>query len=221
MIKKNDFFKLMMVILLVMGIAVNGFALIRNNGSGRGYDDDDGGGRTAFTNTIEYYVIMGAGHYMNASAAVQQMLYLYEMQDVEGLDQQALETAVDNAVTHMTDALAAYDLLIQKAENTPYNTAVIDKLKSLDYIAIKEKYGLNETVVKKVEAFLGKGDITGVYQQTREEYQEMLELLRTVNDGLQQDSLPGITVFWRLNELMAESSLFGGYVARVFTEISK
>lgn len=217
---KNTALKLMMITLVILGLGINGYTFIKSNGSGRGYDDDDGG-RIAYTNTIEYYVIVGAGHYLKASAAVQQMLNLYEMQDVEGLDKEALESAAVSAISHMANAIETYDQLIQKAEATPYNIVVIDKLKNLDYTAFKDKYQLNDTVVMRVKDFLSKGNITGMYKQTRAEYSQMLELLLTMNSDLQQGSVPGISAFWQLNERMSESAIFGSYVARVFTEIQK
>jgi len=66
---------------------------------------------------------------------------------------------------------------------------------------------------------LKKGDITGIFQETYTDFSEILVLLNIIKSSISFGKLPEITVFRRLNEKMAETSLFGSYVARVFSEL--
>ncbi|UCH92706.1 MAG: hypothetical protein JSV88_20750 [Candidatus Aminicenantes bacterium] len=165
---------------------------------------------------------MGAGYFLKANSDIQILLRQVELQDSLdslGIDYVGMQVTVNSALENMINAKQSYELLIQKAETTPYNQAVIDTLKDFAYDAFMQENGLNRVIFEKVRSFLQKGDITGLFKYTYSRYLEIIELLKIVQQDVSQDKLPGLPVFWQLNETTADISIFGSYAARIFAGI--
>ena len=124
-----------------------------------------------------------------------------------------------SALENMNNAKQTYEFLIQTAIKTPYNQSVIDILKDFDYESLMKENGLNGTIFEKVRGFLQKGDITGVFKYTYFRFLEIIYYLDAINLDVYRYHLPGLSIYWRLNESTADVSLFGSYVARVFAGI--
>jgi hypothetical protein len=95
---------------------------------------------------------------------------------------------------------------------------VIEKLKSFDYNSFMLDNRLNEAVFKKVEGYLSVGDITGAYRHVLSAVKYMELLLISVKT---QMDFNGLETYWKLNELCAETTLFGSFIARVFHQINR
>ena len=76
-----------------------------------------------------------------------------------------------------------------------------------------------EVIVKKVESYLKKGDITGIYKETYSTFLYILRLLNVLKEEISPDKPPELSMMWELNDVCSESSLFGSYVSRVFYAI--
>jgi hypothetical protein len=220
--KKNIFLTIFIWILVIV-FSMNLFSFVRSNGSGKGYDDDGGEGQglgipMQSNKQIDLYVTEGASHFLKAKKNIQQILDMVEMQDIQGLDFNALDWFVDSAIWHMTNALETYEKLIGKAEVTPYNQDIQAWLKEFDYDYFMLENGLNISVFEEVKGFLQQGDITGVFRRTYSRDTEILEMLISIKIEISGEKLPGLSIFWRLNETCDLSSLFGSYIARVFNE---
>jgi hypothetical protein len=220
--KTNLISKVFVVVLFIL-LSMNLFSYVSSNGSGKGYDGDGGGGQSISTpmqsNTqIDLYITEGAGHFLRAKKDIQQILDMVEMQDTQDIDFNALNWLVDSAIWHMTNALYTYDALIRKAEVTPYNQDIQAWLKEFDYDAFRLENGLNSSVFDEVKGFLQQGDITGAFQWTYSRDTEILEMLISIKIEISGEKLPGLSIFWRLNETCDLASIFGSYIARVFNE---
>jgi hypothetical protein len=217
--KKNIFLTVFIGILVIV-LSMNLFSFIRNNGSGKGYDEDGGGGQgisiPQSNAQIDFYITEGAGHFLRAKKDIQQILHIVEMQDTQGLDFTVLNWLVDSAIWHMTNALNSYRELIRKAEVTPYNQDIQAWLKGFGYDAFRLENGLNYSVFEEVKGFLQQGDITGAFQWTYSRDTEILEMLISIKIEISGEKLPGLPIFWRLNETCDLASIFGSYIARVF-----
>jgi hypothetical protein len=77
---------------------------------------------------------------------------------------------------------------------------------------------LNETIFKKVEGYLGNGDITGAFKHALAVIKNMEFLLIIVKTEMDFNLLE---IYWQLNELCAETTLFGSFIARVFHQINR
>jgi hypothetical protein len=220
--KKNRYLlTILMGTVVIMVFGGNLLAIIHVNGSGGGYGapPTDGDGYSIASNEIEGYVIEGAGYYLEAKSSLEDILNRVEFKDVKGIDYDELSLLVDNALVKIQAAAAIYEQLIVIAEKTPYNQEVIGHLKSFDYYKFMEENSLIPAIFKEAALYLSRGDITGIYTHTYQSMKAIEALLLTVKKALSLGTLPGIPVFWQLNEQCCRTSLFGSYCARVFQKL--
>lgn len=203
-------------------IGMNAYPFINHNGAGGGYGDGDGSDDESicsYGGTIEFYIVQGAGYFLEANMDIQSLLRQVELQDLQGFNYQEMQAVVNSALENMYNAKQTYELLIQTALRTPYNQPVIEILKDFDYESFMKENGLNRVIFEKVRGFLQKGDITGVFKHTYSRFMEIIELLDAIKQPVSHYQLPVLSIFWRLNENTSYVSLFGSYVARVFAAI--
>jgi len=214
--------KVIILTLIIFAFSLSVFPRISNNGSATGYDEGDGGDSTTSINsTIESYIIDGGGYYLQGDSYIRSLLALVELQDVKGIDYMDVHRVVNGALENISNARITYEKLVKKAEVTPYNMAVIEQLREFDYKTFMMQNRLNETVCKEVAGYLSNGDITGILKRNLVSIKTIEGLLIMIKGELDSNRLAVLEIFWRLNELCAETSLFGSFVARVFDEIRK
>ena len=218
--KSSIFAKILIVCIFIFIINLNtAFGCIWQNGAGGGYgvgEGDGGDGTAAIHNTIEYYITLGAGYYLNSNSNFQEFLAIVEMQDIRGIDFNAMQKAAGSSLVNMENAGIIYMSLVKQAETTPYNQAVIAGLKDFDYQSFMLENNLNPVVLAEVEGFLQQGDITGLLKKVHTDLVDISEMLKPVNEELALNRVPQLTVLWRINETFSRVSLFGSYTARVF-----
>ncbi len=212
---------ILMGTVVIMVFSGNLLAIIHLNGSGGGYGapPNDGDGYSIAANEIERYVVEGACYYLDAKISIEAILNRVECKDVKGIDYDELSMLFDNALVKIKAAAATYEQLIAIAEKTPYNQAIIEQLKSFDYDKFMEENSLIPVIFKESAQYLSRGDITGIYKHTYQSMKAIEALLLTVKKALSLGGLPGIPVFWQLNEKCCRSSIFGSYCARVFNRV--
>jgi len=201
-------------VFLTSVISMNLFPVICANGSGDGFIAGKSG-------PIETYVIEGAGNFLNAQSHILLFLNKVEMADLKGTNYSELQVILNDAIYYMKEAGLSYDNLIKTAETTPYNLDVIKKLASFDYDGFATEKNLNPVVFKRVQNFLGAGDIIGAYKIINAKFSKIINLL----DGLQKvtalNQTPESTALWTLNQECSHTLLFGQYIAEVFYELRK
>jgi hypothetical protein len=198
------------------------FGRIWHNGAGGGYDGGDGAAGidgVNKNNTIEYYITLGAGYYLNANTNFQEFLKKVEMQDIQGVDFAAVQNTVGSSLVNMENAANIYMLLVKEVETTPYNDVVIARLKEFDYQSFMLENNLIPVVFSEVEGFLQKGDITGLLKKVHKDLVIMGEMLKAVNDELTLNRVPQLHLLWQINETFSRVSQFGSYTARVYAEV--
>jgi hypothetical protein len=223
-IKKNLFLTALVGMLILLVIPTVVFPRIWGNGAGGGYDGADGGssnvaGIQSQFNTIETYVIRGAGFYLDAYSDILVLLNRIEESELSGMDYDEVRHISDRALMNMYNAIETYYYLIRRAEMTPYNEAVIMKLMAFDYAGFMEKRQLNSVLFNKVEEYLRKGDITGTFKYIYIELTAIVKMLHSIRNELYFGKIPELSNLWRLNELCSQTLLFGQYMSRVFYAI--
>jgi hypothetical protein len=215
-------------ILITIGVNFNLYPCINCNGAGGGYDDGSSTSESTSTGrgeinsiSIEDYIVAGGGYYLKANSEIQTLLRMVEFQEIEGLDYKEFEKVLDRAIGNIHAAIFTYYQLIYKAEVTPYNENVLNKLSQFDYPAFMEKNRLNPYIFKEVEDYLKHGNITGVFRRTYFSFIDIANRLYVIDAWISRGSLPDITVFRELNEISAGVSTFGSYVARSFHALNK
>jgi len=197
----------------------NVYSLINNNGAGGGYGGGGGESLGAASTGIDYYITEGAGYYLAANTAVQELLQMVELRDTRGIDPARLDTLLHTAAGNMKNALGMYDKLLALAAVTPYDPAAQTALKNFDYDGFALQNGLNAALFDEVKGFLKKGDITGTLKWTHSRFNQILGILDSLNEGMSTDGLPDISALRRLNETLSETSIFGSCTARIFSSL--
>lgn len=221
--QKKWILKALLLPIITAFLCVNVYSYIAGNGAGGGYggSDESSGGSSICSqdNDIEYFIMLGAGHYLEAKTHVQQILKTVEWKDIQGLNYFEMKWLVESALYHMKNAKYIYGILIRTAEITPYNETVQSLLKGFDYDAYMLENGLNKSLFDIVRYHLQPGDITGIFKRTYTDYTKIIHLLEAVKEDLYNNKMPGLPVFRQLNEIMDNTSIMGSYVARIFAEI--
>ena len=208
---------LFFIILMVSNNSL--FAYISCNGSGSGYNDPNtGSDLTENTASIDSLITESASYYLQGTGDIQTLLNLVELQDVKGIDYLEMRRLVDSALQNISNARLTYEKLVSKAEATPYNPVVIEILKAFDYDSFMLENRLNETIFKKAAGYLSNVDITGAFKHVLAAVRYMEFLLTAVKTEMDFNRLEK---YWQLNELCAETTLFGGFIARVFYKINR
>jgi hypothetical protein len=221
--QKKMIVKSLLVTIVTAFLCMNVYAYIYGNGAGGGYGGSgESSGASSICsqeNDIEYFIMLGAGHYLDAKTDIQQLLKSVEWQDIRGINYTDMQFLVDSALYHMKNAGYIYEILIRTAESTPYNEAVQALLKGFDYDNYMMEKGLNKGVFDIVRQHLQAGDITGIFKRTHTNYTKIIQLLESVKKELYNNKMPGLSIFWLLNETVDNTSTIGSYTARVFTAI--
>jgi hypothetical protein len=220
--KKYSLIKIVWVVVLIVVMAGNlGYGYIHQNHTNGAYEEPDGTSSLTGPCSIRYYTEIGAAYYLKANTAFQSLLRIVELQDIESVDYGELQRLVNEVLENMNGAVEAYDLLIAKAEYTPYNPDVLELLKEFDYDSFRIENHLNREIFDMVEDYLRFGNVTGGFRFTHSTFLEILQQLEPVKASIEQSKIPNTSFLWNINETFASSSLFGSYVSRIFYKILK
>jgi hypothetical protein len=198
---------------------INAFSYVFLNGSETGYNGGPSNGIGISNIPIKMLIEEGEGYYLKAQADVQNFMNIIEWQDTRIINYIDLNQVIKNALTHMILARSNFEELIKVAESTSYNLEVIERLKDFDYDSFMKEYNLNPYIFNIVKEYLMKGDITGTFKYTDEKFKEIEQVILKIQEEVSADRLPGVSMCWKLNELCAETTLFGSYIARIFKNL--
>jgi len=206
--------------LLLIGVNST-FPYICFNGSGNGYIDGKSEGITITvgSTSIESYVVTGATCFLNYNKDMMAYSSMVEQSDAAGLDYYECVQTLNSAITNIQGTISTYEALIKQAENTPYNNSVISKLAAFDYAGYLKANGLNSVIFSKVEGYLKRGDITGVFKYNLVQFKAIRDLLNKLKYSNDTSTIPDIPNIWKVNESTSETLVFGQYVARIFSAI--
>jgi hypothetical protein len=198
---------------------INAFSYVFFNGSETGYSGGTSNGIGISNISIEMLIIEGSGYFSKSQADIQSFLNTIELQDTMVINYIDLYQVIKNSLNHMIQARSNFEELIKAAESTPYNLEVIGRLKEFDYDSFMKEYNLNPYIFGTIKEYLVKGDITGTFKYTNFQLKEIALLIEKIQEEINAYRLPEISVCWKLNELCAETTLFGSYIARIFKTI--
>jgi len=218
-IKKSQLFPKILIGILLIMVYFNSFSLIYDNGAGTGYGGEEDGKSAYSGNTIENYIIEGAGYFLAGYSDVLRLLNRIELSGSAGPDFAELNTILESALNNVKSSGYTYANLIQEAEITPYNESVIAKLIRFDYKSFLISNGLNSDVFQPVETYLGNGNITGIFRQNYSDMLYLEALLLSLKVSIKLSEMPELNTLWKLNQEYASALLFGQYVAQVFQAI--
>lgn len=197
-------------------------AAVWQNGAGGTYCDgdssencDERAPRTPYS--IESLVEEGAGYFLLSNSYLSSIAYIVEMSNLDGIDIEKLNACVNSALDNIILAGHTYDMLIEMALETPYDSVRSDLLKNFDYESFRKELSLNSEIFQDVTFYLKTGDVTGTFLYVREKLKRMEKLLQTVKYYAETGKLPAISIIWQLNEVSAKTLLFGQYAAYTYS----
>ncbi|UCH93986.1 MAG: hypothetical protein JSV88_27470 [Candidatus Aminicenantes bacterium] len=173
----------------------------------------------ACSSTIRELIIKGAEYFFKAHANINLLSEEVEISDIYGADYYTLLWVVNSALDNMNMARYYYRELQYKANHTPYNQVVINKLLAFDYDSFHEQNGLLKDVFSEVKGYLINGDVRGIYSRTSAYFDNLINNLEAIKGELNGGKVPSNNHMWNLNQVCAKAHLFGQYVARVFDDI--
>ena len=198
-------------------------ARLFSNHSDSAYNGGDGTSSTEGANlaclSIEELIIKGAEYFFKAHADINWLSEKVEISAIYGTDYYTLWWAVNSALDNMNMARYYYQELQYKANNTPYNQEVINKLLAFDYDSFQEQNSLIKDVFSEVKSYLVIGDVRGVYSRTSAYFDTLTSTLETIKGKLYAGKVLDNNHMWNLNQVCAKAHMFGQYVARVFDAI--
>jgi hypothetical protein len=215
-------------ILVLLILTGNLLSLIVANESPRGFVNPPGAptalvgskvGGVKTISSIENYVVRGAGYFLNGYANSLLFLNTVELSELDGLQFNQLTKMIGDAAADMENAYVTYAALDQEAALTPYNPDVIRLLEVFDYNGFMVKKNLNPLILKKVEGYLSKGDIRGVYHYLYTSVESILPIQYRLKAAVEAGKAPDAADLWLLNQMYSDTLLFGQYVAQIFYEI--
>ena len=225
MIKSNKklVVKIFIGILIISILNIISYTRIVHNGSGMGYcEGDDKSSIKKWkikSSTITAYIVDGAGYYLDAYSHFISFLNRVELSETRGINYIEWNQLVNRALDNIKYAKETYSLLIEVAENTPYNQTVISKLKNFDYDFYMNENKLNSVIFTKLENYLKKGDIRGIHKRIYSDVIYIEKLLLSIKEKMSLDKMPELSILWELNETFSDTLIFGQYSSRVFHAI--
>ncbi|MCP5047178.1 MAG: hypothetical protein GY940_08400, partial [bacterium] len=161
----------------------------------------------------------GAGYFLESYSDTLLFMKKVELSGRDGLDHGELSAMLGSALTNMEQANKTYGALKQRADGTPYNTAVTGSLQGFDYVGFGAANGLEKGVVDRVKNFLSKGDVRSVYREIVMDTGTIAGLLKELKEQVDGGAFPSIKDTWKLNRAFSQSLGFGQCVAEVFDRV--
>ncbi|MCP4157328.1 MAG: hypothetical protein GY757_56985 [bacterium] len=215
-----------LAVVLVLGLVLPGFSMYVGNTSEIGFVDAGTGsgpmGKTSGTSgfTIEDLVIKSATYFLKGKAKIYLLSSKLEAADHDGVWFYEYQVIVNDALDNMKMARYYYQLLINKADRTPYNQGVISQLKAFDYKSFSKEYGVNTSSFNQVKNYLAAGDVRGAYVRLYTYTDNIINILDTLRKEIYCRNFPETSNIWRLNQECANMLLFGQYMAQVFYSVN-
>jgi hypothetical protein len=204
---KKTFFAVLVAVISFLFVSSHIHGVIWDNDIAPVFSDDEG----QKSQGIETNVINGASLFLQSQSQVLLLLNEYELSGIQTFNsKQALEY-VENAINLLERAWTRYVSARTMGKKLGYNPVRLNVFATFDYDGYILENRLNSEIAKKVQGYLSSGDIVGIYQKTADDIANILITLNSIKENLKIGIKPGISLFWKLFQQYAESSLFGNY----------
>ena len=213
-LRKPSWLKAMLLPLVLMMFSVSGYGRIVSN-----YSPPAFAVLTSSVNNINSYVVQGGGAFLKSHSNVSNFLNLIEISEIYNADYTELQSLIDSAIQNMVQAEFYYTQLNLVAQVTPYNPAVIDKLKSFNYKQFQIAHDLNPDIFWEVRRFLKNGDVRGIYEKMLMDAKRIKGTLELLHTDLSANIMPQNAILWKTNQEFFTCLMFDQYTAMVFYEI--
>lgn len=214
------YFKFIVMFILVVSIAnLHGYFFANETGNAFIPPNPCEGCKNSSTFSLGQLIIDGAGFFIQSNSEYQLFLKEVELSGMYGINQEAMNEALDSAITYMELANETYHLLVNTANSLEYNQNVLSALSNFNYYEYLYVNRLNPAIFKQVSQLLKAGDVRGCYQRFYADTYDILVRLKIIKSSVDNASIPEIPDCWRVNQLYQETQLFGQYMAEIFMNL--
>jgi hypothetical protein len=224
--KLKKYFGMFLITIVVCLLTVPAISMYVGNTSGSSFNDsgtlsEPRANTTIASGTVEDLVIKSATYFLKGKAYVDLLASRLEAAEHDGIRFYDYQMLVDNALDNMRMARYYYQALNERAEITPYNPVVIEKLVAFDYQLFMNENSLVSDLFNRVESYLGAGDVRGAYGRFLMYTTNIINILEIVQRNVYYWNFPKTATIWKLNQECASMLLFGQYMAQVFYKINE
>jgi hypothetical protein len=165
------------------------------------------------------YLVEGAGYILDAHSGVMDFINRFEMAELNGADYTEMGDILHQVIDNLENAGNIYIMINFIAENTPYNEEMIDRLKTFDYEAFREKNNPYPGVFDRLKGFLVIGDVRGVFAEVSKNIDTLLYQVYALKESTDGAKLPVVRSVWQLNQSFSENLFFGQYFSQILYEV--
>lgn len=202
--------KLKVIIFTVLlCLSMQSFGLFLFNESHNAYEDKE---------NIENLIVNGAGYFLASHSNFLCLLQKIELSN-NCLEYDDLNQVLKMVVENLERASAIYYDLYNTVKTKSYNQAVLERLINFDYLSYQQKSNAIPLIYSRVQAYLGEGNVNGLYSEIFSKTREILSALYEVKNNIDEHKTPNTTTLWGINEAYMRSLLFGQYTAEIFSNL--
>lgn len=166
-------------------------------------------------------IVDSAAFFMDSYSDYLKFLVRIERAETGEFDFSVADLILSETVGKLGYSVENYTLLIQRAESTPYDLMMVEKLLIFNYDGFSKQFNLNPFIFEDVRAYLSKGKIREMYHEALKCTESLLIKIEAVQFEILKGRMPRIAALHELNQDYAHIMLFGEYAARVFQELIK
>ncbi|MCP5052153.1 MAG: hypothetical protein GY940_33610 [bacterium] len=207
--RKNHLLKTILMMAVLVGVVVYMNAFVVYNDIPPAFDSPANG-------AMETMTIEGTSFFLKSNADVFLLLNEVEVGYPDHLNFTNAQTLTDSAITKLETAREKYLEIITVGSGTAYVSAMMDRLTTFDYKGFTQDRELNGEIMTKLQVYLVKGDIMGLYEKNIENIDRILQLLYGIHTQLTEGAYPSIDSFWSLLQQYSDAILLGNYASMVF-----
>jgi hypothetical protein len=180
---------------------------------------DDSKNKSSSSPTLGQLIIEAAGYFLQSHSDYKFFLKKVELSEINGIKYDEMQIVLNNTISSMELASNNYLEIWEISQTIEYEPLVIERLKSFDYAKYESENNLIPSIFYKVESFLNKGDVRGIFQKAYNDSCEILEKVKDVKKEISAKKMPELSKLWRSNQSYIEFDLFGQYVSEVFIKM--
>jgi hypothetical protein len=204
---KKTFFAVLFAVITMLAASSHIHGLIFVNDLKPVFVDDEG----QKSQEIERNVTTGASLFLRAQSQSLLLLNEYELSGIQTFNHKKALEYVENAIKLLEEAWTRYLNAGALGKNLGYYPVKLNVLNTFDYDGFILENQLNKDIAKRLQDYLNRGDIVGIYQQAADDIEAILITLNSIKEHLKAGIKPGSSLFFKLFQQYAESSLFGNY----------
>jgi hypothetical protein len=216
-------FRISLAGVLIFGLSAPGYSMYVANYSEKSFEEPGAQtaliSSTAASETIKNLIIKSATYFLKGKSNIDLLTSKLEGTGLEEICFSEMQMIVDNALNDMNTAQYYYQTLKNRADNTPYNQEIINKLVTFDYNSLANEYGMNVDILRQVKGYLQAGNVRGTYTWLLIQTGIIINKLEKVQNEIYNLDFPKSSTIWKLNQDCAHMHLFGQYIAQIFYEL--